>query len=190
MKQQIYRQEALDRLSSPDQLDQLMPLTNPRGWIALAGAGLLLLAGVLWAVFGTITVTVDGEGVFSRDNDQEVVLFVPSSDEAYEIRRGAEVRVGRGTSKGESGKHVLARVKSVSRYPVDGTTLQRTLQNEAWAEQVSRLGPCLRVVVELAEPSRRYRGAPCHGHIVIEKKRPISLVLPISVVGPTSERLP
>src|SRR5437868_2993717 len=66
MTQKIYRQEALDRLSSPDQFDQLMPLTNPRGWIALAAGGLLLLAALLWAVFGTISVTVDGEGVFTR----------------------------------------------------------------------------------------------------------------------------
>jgi hypothetical protein len=97
--------------------------------------------------------------------------------------------VGRGSNKGESGKHVLGRVKSVSSYPVDGATLRRTLQNDAWAEQVVRMGPCLQVVVELPEPSQRYKGAPCHGHIVIEKKRPISLVLPISFVAQAASLL-
>ena len=48
MNQKIYRQEALDRLQSPDQFDQLMPLTNLRGWIALAvwWLGFVLLLGM------------------------------------------------------------------------------------------------------------------------------------------------
>ena len=66
MKQNIYRKEALARLASPEQLDQLMPLTSPRGWLALATAALLLLAGILWLIFGTISVKVEGPGVLQR----------------------------------------------------------------------------------------------------------------------------
>lgn len=66
MKQTIYRKEALARLASPEQLDQLMPLTSPRGWIALGTAGLLLLAALLWLIFGTVSVRVEGQGVLQR----------------------------------------------------------------------------------------------------------------------------
>ena len=33
----IFRQAALDRLSSPEQLDRVMRVTDPKGWIALSG---------------------------------------------------------------------------------------------------------------------------------------------------------
>src|SRR5260370_25267661 len=66
MTRQIFRKEALDRLASPEQLDQLMQLTSPRGWIALAGLGLLLLTAVAWGLFGSIATTVDGQGVLLR----------------------------------------------------------------------------------------------------------------------------
>ena len=40
MTRQIFRKAALTRLASPDQLDQLMQVTSPRSWIALAGFAL------------------------------------------------------------------------------------------------------------------------------------------------------
>jgi len=38
-QQPISRQEALQRLSSPDQLDQAIAMTSPRAWIGLSGIG-------------------------------------------------------------------------------------------------------------------------------------------------------
>jgi HlyD family secretion protein len=66
MNQNIYRKEALSRLASPEQLDQLMPLTNPRGWTALSTAALLLAVALLWTIFGTVSFTVEGQGVLVR----------------------------------------------------------------------------------------------------------------------------
>ena len=66
MARQIYRGEALQRLASPEQLDQLMPLTDPRGWLALAALGMVLAAVLVWACFGTVRVTVEAQGVLVR----------------------------------------------------------------------------------------------------------------------------
>ncbi len=66
MSRQIFRKEALERLASPEQLDQLMQLTGPRSWLALGALGLLLLLALLWGIFGTIATTVDGQGVLLR----------------------------------------------------------------------------------------------------------------------------
>ncbi|MGA1194869.1 MAG: hypothetical protein ACO36I_00070 [Candidatus Latescibacterota bacterium] len=46
-QKQIFRQAALDRLSSPDQLDQLMRVTTPKGWIALMALCSVLLAATI-----------------------------------------------------------------------------------------------------------------------------------------------
>lgn len=68
MKREIYRKEGLERLSSPEQLDLLMPTTDRRGWIALAGIGLVLLIGCVWGFLGSVVTTVQGTGLLIREN--------------------------------------------------------------------------------------------------------------------------
>ena len=58
----IFRKVALERLSSPEQLDQLMQVTSPRGWLALGAFGALLLTALGWSVLGSIPTDATGEG--------------------------------------------------------------------------------------------------------------------------------
>ncbi|GAB7022590.1 NHLP bacteriocin system secretion protein [Salidesulfovibrio brasiliensis] len=60
---QIFRKVALDRLSSPEQLDQVMRVTSPMGWAVLAACMLLVGMGVVWGFFGTIPTKVSGQGI-------------------------------------------------------------------------------------------------------------------------------
>ncbi len=62
----IFRKVALERLSSPEQLDQLMQVTSPRGWLALGAFGALLLTALGWAVLGSIPTDATGEGILLR----------------------------------------------------------------------------------------------------------------------------
>ena len=59
----LFRKAALDRLSSPEDLDRLVSISSPRAWIALFGIGLLLAVAVAWSVFGTIPTRVKGQGI-------------------------------------------------------------------------------------------------------------------------------
>ncbi len=62
----IFRKVSLERLSSPDQLDQLVQVTDPRGWLALSGLGGLLLAALAWGFWGSIPTQARGEGILVR----------------------------------------------------------------------------------------------------------------------------
>lgn len=59
----IFRKAALDRLSSPEQLDRLMQVTDPRGWIALAGLCVVILSAGVWSVAGRLPTTISGQGI-------------------------------------------------------------------------------------------------------------------------------
>lgn len=76
MKQSIFRQVALDRLSSPEQLDQAIEITNPRMWIALGACMMLMVSVGIWSVLGSIPTTASGLGVIIR---QGGVLNIVSS---------------------------------------------------------------------------------------------------------------
>lgn len=62
-KQDLFRKKSLERLSSPEQLDQLMQVVNPRSWIPLASLGSLVFIALLWSIFGRIPMTVEGRGI-------------------------------------------------------------------------------------------------------------------------------
>jgi HlyD family secretion protein len=62
----IFRKVSLERLSSPEQLDQLVQVTDPRGWLALTGLGALVLAAIAWGVWGSIPTEAQGEGILLR----------------------------------------------------------------------------------------------------------------------------
>jgi HlyD family secretion protein len=64
----IFRKAALDRLSSPEQLDQLMQVTTPKSWMALAAFGALLLTALVWGIFGHIADQVHGRGILLRSD--------------------------------------------------------------------------------------------------------------------------
>jgi multidrug efflux pump subunit AcrA (membrane-fusion protein) len=66
--QGTYRQEALDHISSPDQLDQLLRITSPAAWFALLALGALIVVALLWGVFGTLTDTQQTQAVLIRSN--------------------------------------------------------------------------------------------------------------------------
>jgi HlyD family secretion protein len=59
----LFRQESLERLSSPERLDQLMKVVSPKDWLPLAALGSLVGLGLIWSIVGRIPLTVDGQGV-------------------------------------------------------------------------------------------------------------------------------
>ncbi len=80
MSNPIFRQSALQNLSSPEQLDQLIKITRPRSWIVLAAIGLILVATGLWSYFGTLSTTLAGEGLIIRSGGNSSVVAIGSGE--------------------------------------------------------------------------------------------------------------
>ena len=59
----MFSKEALDKLRSPEKLNTMISVTNPVGWMGLAGICLLFFAVVLWSIFGAFTEKAAGMGL-------------------------------------------------------------------------------------------------------------------------------
>ena len=78
MTNRIFRDVSLERLSSPDQLDSLLKVTDTKSWLSqLALFGLLGLA-VLWGYRGSLPTIVSGQGVIIRKGGVLNVVSVGS----------------------------------------------------------------------------------------------------------------
>lgn len=57
-----FRHNALRRISSPEQLDQMLRVTLPRRWLGLVALLLLIAATVVWSAVATVPTTLGGPG--------------------------------------------------------------------------------------------------------------------------------
>jgi HlyD family secretion protein len=63
MDNKLFRKAALEKLASPERLDQLMQVTSPLGWLALLTMVAVLAAIIAWSIFGRMSETITGQGI-------------------------------------------------------------------------------------------------------------------------------
>ena len=91
----IFRETALERLSSPEQLDQLMRITSPRSWMMLVTIAILLALALAWGFIGRVPTTTSGEGIIIRGGGTFSVQSAANGQiEDVAVRPGERVRVG------------------------------------------------------------------------------------------------
>ena len=90
-----FRKEALKKLSSPDDLDRLMPVTDRRGWIALAASAVIISAVVIWGYFGRVSTTVNGDGmIMSEGTISSITVRTGGILTGFTVRGGDPIQKG------------------------------------------------------------------------------------------------
>jgi len=59
----VFRKISLERLSSPEELDQRLTVVSPIGWVALIAVSFLVAAALIWGFFGSIAEKATGTGI-------------------------------------------------------------------------------------------------------------------------------
>jgi HlyD family secretion protein len=70
--ERIFRAAAIERISSPEQLDQLVRIARPFDWAAAFAIGLVLTAVVVWSLVGRIATQTPGDGILIIGGGQVV----------------------------------------------------------------------------------------------------------------------
>lgn len=121
MAAQLFRAEAVDSLTAPDQLDQQMRVVDPKRWIALVAVSVLLLGTLIWAFVGRIDSTVQAPCVLiPRGGTYNVVS--PASGTVYDVLvgRGDDVEEGQAVAVIETPDRSRVRVLA----PFSGTVVE------------------------------------------------------------------
>ncbi len=53
-KKDIFREKSIERISSPEELNDYIRVTTPSVWLVLVALVVLLLGMLAWSVFGTV----------------------------------------------------------------------------------------------------------------------------------------
>ena len=89
--QQLFRKKSLERISSPEQLDDYLHVTTPSVWLVM-GAMILLLAGILlWGRVASIGSYVSGTAVAK---DGTLTIRFEDQELAKNVQVGMKVSIG------------------------------------------------------------------------------------------------
>ena len=156
MNNQLFRQKSVDKVSSPEQLNEYIRVANPGVWLVLAAIVILLAGVIVWGCIGHLDTTLAAAVVADGG---EAVIYVKESD-APVLDLGMTVRTDAWEYTITEISAVPIKVdESLSEYAVHASGL--TMGEWAYIVKIS--------------------GAPADGvhkaEIVIESISPISFIL-------------
>ena len=110
----LFRKSSLERISSPDQLNEYVKVTNPSLVIMLISVFTILAAGIVWIFSGVIPKTVAISGIVATDLNENtgVYCFVPLGT-SKRLSPGMEVQISPDYADREQYGYIKGTVKSI-----------------------------------------------------------------------------
>lgn len=90
----FFRKAALEKLSTPEKLDQLIKITGSKAWISLLTIAIILCTGIGWAFMGTVKTKLNVTGVLLGGEIHEVVSTSQGQLINLKVNIGQEVNEG------------------------------------------------------------------------------------------------
>lgn len=89
MDNHIFRKKNLERISSPEQLNDYIRVSNPSVWIILVAVIVLLVGVCFWGIFGRLETTIGSAAVVKNG---EMTIYI-KEEHIGEVSEGMTVRV-------------------------------------------------------------------------------------------------
>ena len=121
----VFRQKSIDRIASPDRLDEYIRVSNPSAWMILGVIILLIVGAAIWACFATLTDVKPG--VVTVQNGQ-AICYLNQAD-AADFDAGDAVTITGSDAQG-SIANVFPNVTPLEALPTAVQEATPTEQNE------------------------------------------------------------
>lgn len=129
MKESIFRKKSLERISSPEELDDYIKVTSPSMWLIMAAIILLLAAMIIWSFTGRMEITLEtaaevqgGQALIELPAEQIGKLTVGS-----EIRAGSQSGQVTEITKKDDGYLVIAQIPQLEDGVVEATLVTESI---------------------------------------------------------------
>lgn len=126
----LFRKSTLERVTSPEQLNEYIKVTNPSLILMLIGLFVAVISGAIWMFFGGIPETVSLNGVIIEEPNkpQEVCCYVPIST-SKRLKEGMDVQISPDYAGREEYGYVNGKITSVGKEVVTSEYLQANFEN-------------------------------------------------------------
>lgn len=91
----LYRNKAEARLSSPEGLDEMMKVINPKSWLVLVAYISVIITGIIWSIFGHISMATEATGKLGNLGQIKYIQLPETGRlQALKVKNGDTVQKG------------------------------------------------------------------------------------------------
>lgn len=123
----LFRKSSLNSISSPDQLNDYIEVSNPSVWLVMAALFVLLAAVLVWGVTGSIPTTINAKGVACEG---QIVCYI-NIDDASEAEIGQQASI---TSRDSS--TYKGQISEIEDIPMSAAEITSALNSEYLAYEL------------------------------------------------------
>lgn len=160
----IFRKKSLERIASPDSLDDYLKVSSPSIWLIVSALAIILTVAGAWCFLGKIPTITAGIGIQTKT---ETLCFVPAA-EGYSIEKGMQVRF----TSGEAGEAMRGKIVEIGE-PVPAAEAAE----DAGAEWLAMPDQWVCPITVRMEEGTPDKGKSYGIQIVIDEQRPVDLLL-------------
>ncbi|NJR40660.1 MAG: hypothetical protein HC781_19810 [Leptolyngbyaceae cyanobacterium CSU_1_4] len=196
-KPSLFRQEALDRISSPEQLDQLLQVVSLKDWLPLASLGFVVAIALIWSIFGKVPLTAEAKGLLLQnptDPNQLISISYFPIEDGRQIHLGDRMLITPVTANFQEYGGIEATVTEVSNQPVMRNSALQQVQNNAELLDLVYVPASIAVIAQLKPdtatatgyqwsmskgPNMKLAGeVPTQGRVILSERSPIQFIFP------------
>lgn len=111
MENNLFRENSLKKISSPDELNDYIKISKPNIWLTISALFIILISFLVWSMHGSIISKVDAVGFYNNSAKQDSIECYLSLDKIDKIKTGLEARIYVESTK--SNIFILGKVKNI-----------------------------------------------------------------------------
>ena len=159
MEKSSFKKKGLNRVNSPEELNDYIKTSRPGSWLIVIAVIILLLSVLVWGIFGSLESTVTLNGIADGEK-----LICYASD-VSELETGSEVRLG----------ELIGEVTSISEKPLSLEKTKAQINTDEYTLYCLDLKDW-NYIVEISIPENKTDGF-VSADVVTEKINPISFIV-------------
>ena len=139
----LYRKSALEKISSPEQLDKTLTVISPLSWLVLVGFTLIIAATIVWGFLGTIPMSITVQGIIaSPDSTNAIYSGESGTVMSVLVHEGADIHFGDAVLTYKDGRDEIKTVYSDQVGVISGIMTQAG-ENMIQGNEIIRISPTL-----------------------------------------------
>ncbi len=190
-KDSLFRKSALERISSPEQLNDYIRVTHPGTWLLLIGLSIILATFGIWIFSGSVAETIHLNGIaFAPREPVRSVFSYVRMKSARRLREGMPVQISPDYAPRDRYGFIYGRIVRIGTKPIsESDILERFGDKNYLRDLLPREGNAVEIEMEMDATDGRLKwsnpkgeeiridsGSECSLSVVIRERRPYELV--------------
>ena len=167
MQNKLFKKSSMERITSPEKLNDFIKVSNPSSWMILGAALAIVLGLLIWGIFGQLSESVTFNGHLK---DGQLYCYATGGLEK-QLQPGMEATI---VPQGSTEGAMTGRILTVADQPLSFDEASRDITSDYMLSALGITGWNIAVTIETDAPL--YDGVVYTVSVVTETYRPIQMV--------------